>query len=71
VTIRSRSTRVVDLIHEFPYRNSGIGVTRYLESLHRELSVHETPKRSGSLDPNHRGSLDLVQDSRIRVRGME
>jgi hypothetical protein len=42
---------VVDLIHEFPYRNSGIEVTRDLESLHRELPVTENrnpeiPKRS-------------------------
>jgi hypothetical protein len=62
VTIRSRSMSVVDLIHEFPYRISGIGVTRDLESLHRELPVHETPKRSGPLDPNHCGSLDLVKE---------
>jgi hypothetical protein len=53
MTIRSKSTRVVDLIHEFPYRNSGIGVTRDLESLHCELSVHKTRKRSRPLDPNH------------------
>jgi hypothetical protein len=53
VTVRSRSTRVVDLIHKFPYHNSRIGVTRYLESLHRELPVHETLKISRSLDPNH------------------
>ena len=37
-------------------------MTRDLESLHHELPVHETPKRSGPLDPNHRGSLDLVQE---------
>ena len=53
MTVRSRSTRVIDLIHEIPYQNSGIGVTRDLESLHLELPVHETPKRSGPLDPNH------------------
>jgi hypothetical protein len=53
VTVRSRSTRIVDLIHKFPYRNSGIGVTRDLESLHRELPVHEKYERSGPLDPNH------------------
>ena len=53
VTVRSRSMRVVDLIHEFPYQNLGIGVTRYLDSLHHELPVHETPERSGPLDPNH------------------
>jgi hypothetical protein len=69
VTIRSRSTRVVDLIHKFPYRNLGIGVTRDLESLYRELPVHETPKRSGPLDPNHRGSLDLVQELAYRSSG--
>jgi hypothetical protein len=62
VTVRSRSMRVVDLIHEFPYQNLGIGVTRDLESLYRELPVHETPKRSGPLNPNHRGLLDLVQE---------
>jgi hypothetical protein len=71
VTIRSRSTRVVDLLHEFPYQNSGIGVTRVLESLHRELPVHETLKRSGPLDPNPRGSLDLVQELAYRVSGFE
>jgi hypothetical protein len=53
VTVRSRSMRVVDLIHKFPYQNLRIGVTRDLESLHRELPVHKTPKRSGLLDPNH------------------
>jgi hypothetical protein len=37
-------------------------VTRDLESLHRELSIHKTPKRPGLLDPNHRGSLDLIQE---------
>ena len=60
--VRSRSTRVIDLIHEFPYWNLGIGVTRDLESLHRELPVHETLKRSRPLDPNNWGSLDLVQE---------
>jgi hypothetical protein len=44
-------------------------VTRDLESLHRELPVHETPKRSGPLDPNHRGSLDLVQELVYRSSG--
>ena len=53
MTVRSRSARVVDLIHEFPYRNFGMGVTRDLESLHREIPVHETLKISGPLDPNH------------------
>jgi hypothetical protein len=33
--------------------------------------VHETPKRSGPLDPNHRGSLDLVQELAYQVSGFE
>ena len=46
-------------------------MTRDLESLHRELLVHETMKRSGPLDPNHRGSLDLVQELVYRNSGIE
>ena len=61
----------VDLIHEFPYRNSGIEATRDLESLDREIPVHETLKRSGPLDPNHRGSLDLVQELVYHNSGIE
>jgi hypothetical protein len=53
VTVRSRSTRLIDLIHEFPYQNSGIRVIRDLESMHCELLVHETLKISGPLDLNH------------------
>jgi hypothetical protein len=52
-TVGSKSSRIVGLLHESPYRNLGIGVTRVLETLHRELSVHDTPKRSGPLDPKH------------------
>ena len=44
-------------------------MTGVLESLHRELRVHETPKRSGPLDPYHRGSLDLVQEFTYRISG--
>jgi hypothetical protein len=31
-----------------------------LESLHRELPVHRTPKGSGLFDPTHRELLDLM-----------
>jgi hypothetical protein len=58
-TIGSKSSRIVDLLHESPYRDSRIGVTRVLESLHRELPILETLKRSEPLDPRHRESLDL------------
>jgi hypothetical protein len=60
-----------DLLHESPYQDSGIGVTRVLESLHRELSVHETLKRSEPLDPRHREPLDLIQELEYRVSGFE
>jgi hypothetical protein len=70
-TVGSKSSRIVDLLHESPYRDSGIGVTRVLESLHRELPVHETPKRSEPLDPRHREPLDLIQELEYRVSGFE
>ena len=46
-------------------------MTRDLESLHHELPVHKIPKRSGPLDPNHRGSLDLVQELMYWNLGIE
>jgi hypothetical protein len=68
-TVGSKSSRIVGLLHESPYQNSGIGVTRVLETLHRELPVHETLKRSGPLDPKHREPLDLIQELEFRVSG--
>jgi hypothetical protein len=47
---------------ELMYQNLGIEATRDLELLHRELLVHENWKRSRPLDPNHQGSLDLIQE---------
>jgi hypothetical protein len=70
-TVGSKSSRTVDLLHESPYRDSGIGVTRVLKSLHRELPVHETPKISEPLDPRHREPLDLIQELEYRVSGFE
>jgi hypothetical protein len=70
-TVGSKSSRIVDLLHESPYQDSGIGVTRFLESLHLELLVHETPKRSEPLDPRHREPLDLIQELEYRVSGFE
>jgi hypothetical protein len=41
-----------------------------LESLHRELPVHGTPKGSGPFDPTHRESLDLVCEFPYRNSGI-
>jgi hypothetical protein len=49
----------------------GIGVTRVLDSLHCELPVHETLKRSKPLDPKRREPLDLIQKLEYRVSGFE
>jgi hypothetical protein len=46
-------------------------VTRVLNSLHRELLVHETPKIAEPLDPRHRESLDLIQELEYWVSGFE
>jgi hypothetical protein len=70
-TIGSKSSIIVDILHESPYRDSGIGVTRVLESLHREIPVHETLKRSEPLDPRHRELLDLIQELEYWVSGFE
>jgi hypothetical protein len=70
-TVGSKSSRIVDLLHESPYQDSGIGVTRVLESLHHELPVHETPKISEPLDPRHQEPLDLIQELEYWVLGFE
>jgi hypothetical protein len=44
-------------------------VKRDLELLHREIPVHETLKIFGLLDPNYRGSLDLVQELMYQSSG--
>jgi hypothetical protein len=58
--VRIHETRIHDWI-----------TTKDLESLHRELPVHETLKRSGPLDLNHRGSLDLIQELMYRNSGLK
>jgi hypothetical protein len=40
-----------------------------LESLHRELPVHGTPKGSGPFDPTHREPLDLMCEFPFREFG--
>jgi hypothetical protein len=70
-TVGSKSSRIIDLLHESPYQDLGFGVTRVLESLHRELSVHETLKRSEPLDPRHQESLDLIQELEYWVSRFE
>jgi hypothetical protein len=46
-------------------------VTRVLDLLHRELSVHETPKRSEPLDQKRQEQLDLIQKIEYHVLGFE
>jgi hypothetical protein len=46
-------------------------VTRILESLHHELLVQETPKRSKPSDTNCREPLYLIQELEYRVLGFE
>jgi hypothetical protein len=46
-------------------------VTGVLDSLHHELPIHETPKRSRLLDLYHQGPSNLVQELMYRISGFE
>jgi hypothetical protein len=69
VTIRSRSMRIVDLIHKFPYQNSGIVVTRDSGPLHFRTPSYRNLIWPGPSNQGRFAAINLIE-GKISVFGV-